>query len=440
MKTNILLLVVIALILLSVGSTMSVQSDVDTTLPGGVDSDDNLILYTSEQSSEEETTPVEVVEEEPEEEQEETETEEKVATVATTSGGSSGGGSSGSSSAVSSTVTSTEQAIACSCGDGTVDSGEECDDGNLIDGDGCSANCDLEVPDCVDADLEFDVDLMVIGIDCLDGWDKPQDQVAIDIPVGARYEVEGQAWRGHPGQCQTNEDFFMEINGDIGYETNDDADSCKISVRMDPLGTFDFNTGLNDVIMHTAAQCPPDVHPNSVEVKKLCLFYVEECGNGILDPDEDCDDGNDVDDDECRNDCTAPFCGDGILDPSEDCDDGNNVDGDGCSALCLNEVCGDGVLQPDEECEFDSDCDDSDEYTSDSCVDCSCAYERIPFCGDWVLDPGEECDNGPNNSDIVPDACREDCSLPCCGDFVVDSWEECDDGNDVSGDGCQANC
>ena len=30
------------------------------------------------------------------------------------------------------------------CGDGMVEGGEECDDGNLVDGDGCSANCTIE--------------------------------------------------------------------------------------------------------------------------------------------------------------------------------------------------------------------------------------------------------------------------------------------------------
>ena len=30
-------------------------------------------------------------------------------------------------------------------------------------------------------------------------------------------------------------------------------------------------------------------------------------------------------------------CGDGILDPSESCDDGNTMDGDGCSATCETE-------------------------------------------------------------------------------------------------------
>jgi len=33
----------------------------------------------------------------------------------------------------------------------------------------------------------------------------------------------------------------------------------------------------------------------------------------------------------------GPFCGDGVLDPGEECDDGNVVAGDGCSADCVVE-------------------------------------------------------------------------------------------------------
>jgi len=32
------------------------------------------------------------------------------------------------------------------CGNGTLDAGEQCDDGNTADGDGCSATCQLEGP------------------------------------------------------------------------------------------------------------------------------------------------------------------------------------------------------------------------------------------------------------------------------------------------------
>ena len=34
--------------------------------------------------------------------------------------------------------------IAPGCGDGTLDVGEECDDGNLVDGDGCTMSCTAE--------------------------------------------------------------------------------------------------------------------------------------------------------------------------------------------------------------------------------------------------------------------------------------------------------
>jgi cysteine-rich repeat protein len=49
------------------------------------------------------------------------------------------------------------------CGDGFVDSSEECDDGNIVDGDGCSANCTNEVvPACGDGILQS-------GEECDDG-------------------------------------------------------------------------------------------------------------------------------------------------------------------------------------------------------------------------------------------------------------------------------
>lgn len=64
-----------------------------------------------------------------------------------------------------------------------------------------------------------------------------------------------------------------------------------------------------------------------------------DCGNGILEYSEQCDDGSrngdSVDGGGCDSDCIlAPRCGDGILQPGENCDDGNGQSGDGCSADC----------------------------------------------------------------------------------------------------------
>jgi cysteine-rich repeat protein len=40
----------------------------------------------------------------------------------------------------------------------------------------------------------------------------------------------------------------------------------------------------------------------------------------------------------------------------------------------------------------------------------------------------------------TPAGCRTDCTVPKCGDTIVDGGEVCDDGNTVGGDGCSADC
>jgi len=129
------------------------------------------------------------------------------------------------------------------------------------------------------------------------------------------------------------------------------------------------------------------------------VYEAPLCGDGNLDPGEECDDGNNLDGDGCSAQCTfEPYCGDGNLDEGEECDDGNNLDGDGCSALCTFE----------------------------------------PYCGDGNLDEGEECDDGNN---LDGDGCSALCTFePYCGDGNLDEGEECDDGNNLDGDGCSATC
>jgi len=178
------------------------------------------------------------------------------------------------------------------------------------------------------------------------------------------------------------------------------------------------------------------------------------CGDGVVDAGEQCDDGNRVDSDGCRNDCTfcgdgiidigescdgtaldpalacescradCTCCGDGVEDAGEQCDDGNNIDGDDCRSNCTLPSCGDGVLDSGESCDgtvFDPG------VACDSCRnDCTC-------CGDGVMDDGEECDDG-NNMD--GDGCSASCTTETedalcrvtgggadCDDFISD--DEC---------------
>ena len=59
------------------------------------------------------------------------------------------------------------------------------------------------------------------------------------------------------------------------------------------------------------------------------------CGDGNVDPGEECDKGAaNSDTGACKSDCTLAACGDGYKGPGEGCDDGNNSNGDGCNKDC----------------------------------------------------------------------------------------------------------
>jgi len=61
------------------------------------------------------------------------------------------------------------------------------------------------------------------------------------------------------------------------------------------------------------------------------------CGDGKVMGPEECDDGEANSDslpDACRSDCMKPSCGDGVTDSAEACDDGNELDDDDCDNNC----------------------------------------------------------------------------------------------------------
>ena len=228
----------------------------------------------------------------------------------------------------------------------------------------------------------------------------------------------------------------------------------------------------------------------------------EQCDNGSVcsnDPeklcrtDSECGIGNTCEydvaknygcSDSCKNVQSNPFitddtdtptesCGNGIVESLEECDDGNSNNDDTCSNSCTrnNETetptataeCGNGIV------DFDEQCDNGDENSDvipDACRT-NCTFAQ---CSDHVIDSHEQCDNGEGNSDFISDSCRTNCRLPRCGDGVVDSGEECDgslyctasctkkaqdpvcgngiqeakeqcdDGNSTNGDGCDSTC
>lgn len=150
------------------------------------------------------------------------------------------------------------------------------------------------------------------------------------------------------------------------------------------------------------------------------------CGDGVLTPPEECDDGNDSDTDDCTSECKESACGDGTLQTGEDCDDGNRVNTDSC-AECQMARCGDGFEQ------IGEDCDDGNSIDADKCTN-RC---KLPGCGDGVLQNGEDCDDG---NSLDNDACTNACKRPKCGDRIIQTGEACDDGNTVNEDACSNTC
>jgi uncharacterized repeat protein (TIGR01451 family) len=160
------------------------------------------------------------------------------------------------------------------------------------------------------------------------------------------------------------------VQWNIGLLDPQDVVCISMTVQVDPAtlpGTVIGNeaTGVTNLCLSEGC-----TFSNLVETTVLAdCDGAPECGDGVLDPGEECDDGNNVDGDGCSANCTLEYCGDGVLDPGEECDDGNNVDGDGCSADCKVEYCGDGNLDPGEEC------DDGNNIDGDGCS-ANCTLEE----------------------------------------------------------------
>jgi len=142
--------------------------------------------------------------------------------------------------------------------------------------------------------------------------------------------------------------------------------------------------------------------------------------------------------DGCRSDCslieagwdcttgTCYQCGNGNVDPGEDCDDGNAQGGDGCSADCK---------------------------TTEPSYNCPVAGQLCEQCGNGIREANEECDDG-NTVESPVDGCSATCTVepggwqcvfagqPCdlCGNGDATTNEICDDDNTEDGDGCAADC
>jgi cysteine-rich repeat protein len=146
--------------------------------------------------------------------------------------------------------------------------------------------------------------------------------------------------------ASTTAGLRSKITRACGSLTGDDIDSC---------------SPLPDCVIDSAVE-------TAQRLVKQIYSSAAECGDGIITPpNEECDDGNDVDDDACSNSCRPAVCGDEITQSNEECDD-NAIDEDGC-AQCKLARCGDGFIRT--EGDAPEQCDDGNDVADDGCTDCT---------------------------------------------------------------------
>jgi cysteine-rich repeat protein len=282
-------------------------------------------------------------------------------------------------------------AAACqpACGNGKIEAGETCEDGNKLDGDGCDSNCTKTA--CGNG-------IKSMNEGCDDGNTVSGDGCdASCMATGC-----GNGIKTADEECEDGN----TVSGD-GCDNN-----CRF-------------TRCGNGVMTMGEACDDGNAVNGDGCDANCTQTA--CGNGVLTMGEGCDDGNAVSGDGCDNNCTVTACGNGVLTASEGCDDGNITNGDGCDANCTLTGCGNGVMTGAEAC------DDGNITNGDGC-DANCT---ITACGNGVRAGAEGCDDG---NAMNGDGCDANCTLTGCGNGVQTTGEVCDDGNGVNGDGCDVNC
>ena len=349
------------------------------------------------------------------------------------------------------------------CGDRIRSAGEVCDDGNRLDGDGCSADCTVieEGWSCPS------VGPCTYGEECGDG--------ALSSEEGCD-DGNDLSGDGCDEACELEPGWRCPTPGEPCI-----AAGCGDRIRAGDEACDDGNMNDGD---GCSSAC--EVENGWVCIGEGDVCIAQQCGDGIVAGDEACDDGNTDDGDGCAGDCgsvepnyicptpgeacvSTVVCGDRRVGPGEQCDDGNTASGDGCSDTCMREegwacpvpgaacradMCGDGFVAGDERCD-DANTDDGDGCSSTcqveegwACPPGASCYQTT--CGDGVLEGTEQCDDG----NLRPfDGCSETCTnepqctggtcTPICGDGVIlpgPTQEACDDGNTIDGDGCSSTC
>jgi cysteine-rich repeat protein len=191
--------------------------------------------------------------------------------------------------------------VLSTCGDGTVDSDEECDDNNTSSGDGCSNICILQAlveseanDTSATADGPFSPNVLLSG-NLIPAGELDFFQIVMTSP--GELLVESNDNTG-VNLCDVTNNLFLDLFAADGITTlskndNGGASGCALLRQRLDAGTYFLRVKEVGTV-------------NGVNAYRLQLTQLSHCG-------------------------------DGGVQAAEECDDSNVTNGDGCSALCQRE-------------------------------------------------------------------------------------------------------
>ena len=185
------------------------------------------------------------------------------------------------------------------CGDAHTDPGEECDDGNKLPNDGCSATCTIESDESEPNGTTSTADALVQPFHAAISPAGDIDVVAVTVPSNGTSIIADTFDYGDGACFQQLLDSTVEIIGSNGSTVlaSDDDSGAGLCAHA---AVANLSAGTYYVRVQAASGAPVASFPYVLNV------VVDKCGNG-----------NPVE--------------------TEQCDDGNNQSGDGCSATCQKE-------------------------------------------------------------------------------------------------------
>jgi hypothetical protein len=276
----------------------------------------------------------------------------------------------------------------CAQGECVPGPATSCDDGNACTDDDCDPADGCEhVPNEAPCD---DGDACTVGDLCADGACLPG----------------GESLACDDDNICTNDGCVPAV-GCVHLPNDESCDDGSVCTLGDVCKAGICTAGSTSLNCNDGEICTAD----SCDAELGCIHEVVVpcCGNGFVEPPEQCDDGNHLNDDDCTAVCQHATCDDLLANGSEsDVDCGGECEPCADGLLCLDDadcesgVCGDGTCQ-------EPTCDDGVQNGDETDVDCG--GEVCAPCGD-----GLAC---LEHGDCVSGYCEDGvCQEPACDDQV----------------------